>query len=400
MKFKVLVVHNAYQQRGGEDAVVDAELELLASHGHSVRLYSRHNDELRGQSAGQVLRQTLWSSRTVRELAQLLRNDRPDVVHVHNTLPLVSPSVYWAAAAAGVPVVQTLHNFRLLCPQALLLRDNLPCESCVGKAIPWPGIQHACYRQSRIQTAVVAGTVALHRGLGTWRNKVAAYIALNDFARDKFIQGGVPAERLHVKPNFIDLPAPIECAREHALFVGRLSEEKGIRTLVATAARLPAGARLRVIGDGPLRPLVAGAPGIDYLGSQPQDQVHDWMRRSGALVLPSICYENFPRTLVEAFACGLPVLSSRLGAMPGIIQEGVTGWLETPGDADAFAARLAHILSQVQASRAVGRAARLDYEARFTGPRNVQMLSDIYGSALSRSGLAIGTVGTVGKRQE
>jgi glycosyltransferase involved in cell wall biosynthesis len=227
---RVLLVHNAYQQRGGEDAVVEAEAALLREHGHEVTLYTRHNDEVQGSSRLALARDTLWSPRTGRDLQALIGQHRPDVVHVHNSFPLVSPSVYWAAARAGLPVVQTLHNFRLLCPQALLLREGRICEDCVGR-VPWRAVQHGCYRGSAVQSAAVAGMLQLHRGLGTWQRKVTLYIALNAFCRDKFIEGGLPAERIRIKPNFIDLPAPAPQPREGFLFVGRFSLEKGLAVL-------------------------------------------------------------------------------------------------------------------------------------------------------------------------
>ena len=178
--YPVLVVHNAYQQRGGDDAVVAAEVDLLRRHGHTVHTYFRHNDEVKGSSRAALAAGTLWSRSAYRDVAELIRKHQPRVMHVHNTLPLISPAVYWAAARAGVPVVQTLHNFRLVCPQALMLREQRVCEDCVGR-IPWRAVVHSCYRESAVQSAVVAGMLQTHRWLGTWRTRVARYVALNDF---------------------------------------------------------------------------------------------------------------------------------------------------------------------------------------------------------------------------
>ncbi len=377
---RVLLVHNAYQQRGGEDAVVEAEAALLREHGHEVTLYSRHNDEVQGASRLALARDTLWSPRTGRDLEALFGQHRPDVVHVHNSFPLVSPSVYWAAARAGVPVVQTLHNFRLLCPQALLLREGRICEDCVGR-VPWRAVQHGCYRGSAVQSAAVAGMLQLHRGLGTWQRKVTLYIALNAFCRDKFIEGGLPADRIRIKPNFVDLPAPALQPREGFLFVGRFSQEKGLGVLAQALAQAPPGTAVHAAGSGPDAALLDGAPGVHLLGPLQPEAVYAQMARRRALVLPSIWYENFPRTLVEAFANGLPVIASRLGAMATLVEDGVTGPLFNPGDATDLAAKLAWADAHPAEMQRMGERARRLYEVELTGLANLQQLRAIYREA-------------------
>src|SRR5450830_1369347 len=227
---RILFIHNAYQHRGGEDSVVKAEIDLLRSHGHVVEIYGRHNDEIAAIPRLSLAGQTLWSGITVDDVARLINSFNPDVIHVHNTFPLISPSLYWAANRARLPIIQTLHNFRLLCPQAMFLRESKVCEDCLGK-VPWRGVVRGCYRGSPAQSLVLASMVTLHRVIGTWRNKVTRYIALNEFCRQKFIEGGLPAERIVVKPNFVDSPASVEASREGFLFVGRLSVEKGLSTL-------------------------------------------------------------------------------------------------------------------------------------------------------------------------
>jgi glycosyltransferase involved in cell wall biosynthesis len=377
---KILLAHNAYQQRGGEDAVVDSEVALLRQHGHEVRLLQRHNDEVALMGRAALAAQTLWSRRTGRELQALFGGWLPDVVHVHNSFPLLSPSLYWACARAGVPVVQTLHNFRLACPQAMFLREGRVCEDCLGR-LPLPAVRHACYRGSRAQTAVLVGMLTLHRALGTWQNKVTAYIALNEFCKRKFVQMGLPERRIVVKPNFVDAPALKHGARSGLLFVGRLSEEKGVRSLLAAAARLPAGQRVRVAGSGPLADLLQGAPGIEILGALSPAQVAYEMGRAAALVLPSIWYENFPRTLVEAFSAGLPVIASRIGALAELVTEGETGLLFEPGDAAALADRMRWALDHAPQIAVMGARARDVYEAQFAPERNLQMLLAIYQQA-------------------
>lgn len=380
---KVLVVHNRYQQAGGEDAVVDAEVALLQSRGVDVRRYERHNDDIQHISRASAAVQAYWSGRTVRELSELFAQWRPDVIHVHNTLSLVSPSVYWVADRMGVPVVQTLHNFRLLCPQGMLLRDGQVCEQCVGKPVAWPSVVHACYRESAVQSAVLAGLVAGHRALGTYSNKVARFIALNDFCRAKFVEGGLPADKLVVKPNFVDLPVSDQSAdRAGGLFVGRLSHEKGVETL-AQAKRLNPALPVKVIGSGPLGDDVLAAFGTELLGFLPLAEIVEHMRRAAFLVLPSICYENFPRTVVEAFACGLPVIASRMGSMAVLVKEGETGLLFNPGDAQDLLTKVKWAQAHPAEMVRMGRNARRQYEHEFNAEVNFDLLMAIYREAIA-----------------
>lgn len=382
---RVLVVHNAYQHRGGEDMVVESEIALLRAHGHAVETYTRSNDEVVGMSTLSLARQTLWSGRTSRDVAELIGDFRPDVIHAHNTLPLISPSLYWAAQRAGVPVVQTLHNFRLMCLNGLFLREGRVCEDCMGR-VPWRGVARGCYRDSRAASGVLAGMLTLHRGLGTYRHKAARYIALNEFCRGKFIEGGLPAERVVVKPNFVDwgegpLP-PGEGIGSGLLFVGRLSVEKGVAVLAGAMALSP-GAQVRVAGEGPQAGLLDGVAGVTRLGSLPGEAVRREMRRAMALVVPSIWYENFPRTIVEAFACGLPVIASRIGALAELVRDGQTGLLFEPGNPRDLADKMAWALAHPAQMAAMGGNARAQYEAEFSAEVNYRRLVEIYDGVLA-----------------
>jgi glycosyltransferase involved in cell wall biosynthesis len=381
MSLRVLFAHNTYQYRGGEDSVVEAELELLRRHGHDVEIYTRHNDAIDALSRPALARQTLWSSRSVIEMGRLVKAFKPDVIHVHNTFPLISPSIYWAAARAGVPVVQTLHNFRLLCPQAMLLRDGQVCEDCLGH-VPWRGVLHACYRGSVAQSGALAVMLMLHRGIGTFRKKITSYIALNDFCRDVFVRGGLPADRIRVKPNFVDIPPPPPAIRAGFLYVGRLSSEKGIKILADALIRL-AGAKCEIIGTGPEEVVMRDALGVHLAGWQEADYIVGRMRTACALVMPSLWYENFPRILVEAFACGLPVIASRLGAMATLIHDGETGLLFKPGNVADLAEKMRWALDNPEAMQSMGEAARATYEAKYTPERNYEILMEIYQEAIA-----------------
>ncbi len=381
---RVLVAHNAYRQRGGEDMVVEAEVALLRAAGHEVHLLQRHNDEIVAAGRLGTALQTLWSRRTGADFRRLVATHRPDVVHVHNSFPQLSPSLHWASAAAGVPLVQTLHNFRLLCPQAMFLREGRVCEDCMNR-LPWPAVRHACYRESRAQTAVLAGMLTLHRGLGTWAHKVSRYIALNEFCRRKFIEGGLPAERVVVKPNFVEAPLLVAQPRSGFLFVGRLSPEKGVAVLAQAWRRWNAEASLVVAGSGPEAERLEGLCGARLLGVLPLTEVQALMQRATALVLPSLCYESFPRTLVEAMAAGLPLIASRIGALADLVTEGETGLLFEPGNADDLARVLAWAQAHPAEMARLGLRGRQVYEERYTPERNLAQLLAIYAEAGART---------------
>ncbi len=399
---KVLIAHNIYQQRAGEEAVVAAETRLLREHGHDVVCYERSNDELQERSQLgriEVAIGTVWSSRSVRELADLLKRERPLIAHFHNTFPLISPSAYYACGRAGVAVVQTLHNYRLLCPGAKLLRDGAVCEACLGHGIAWRGVVHGCYRQSRAATAAAAAMLAAHRAIGSWRTRVHAYIALSEFARQKFIAGGLPAHRIAVKPNFVESGPPQRKPANYALFVGRLSEEKGPHLLVAAWRSLQARIPLRIVGDGPLLETLAreidgmSMAHVELLGRRTSDEVRTLMDGARFMVFPSLWYESAPMTIIEAFSRGLPVVTSRLGSMAEFVEDGATGLHFEPGDAADVAAKVEWAWTHPTEMERMGRAARATYESRYLPSKNYEMLMDIYRGALmhnSRKKVAAG----------
>ncbi len=382
---RILLIHNRYQTRGGEDVVVDAEAELLRGHGHEVEQYLESNDAIPGIHRLTLLARTIWSHPTYKRLRQRIRAFRPQLVHVHNTLPLISPGAYYAAAAEGVPVVQTLHNYRLFCVNAQLTRRARPCEDCVGRAFAWPGIWHACYRDDRAASAAVAGMLAAHHALATWRRKVDAYIALSKFSRDKFVAAGFPAARIFVKPNFAVEPKWEEAPggpREGALFVGRSAEEKGLLVLLEAWRGLEAP--LEIVGTGPLLDRVRreAPPSARVRGRISDDALARAMRRAAFLVMPSTVYEGFPMVVAEAYAAGLPIIASRLGAMEELVEDGRTGLHFEPGDPRDLAAKVRRAVSRPQETRRMGVNARRRYEERYTPEASYGRLLAIYAGAV------------------
>jgi glycosyltransferase involved in cell wall biosynthesis len=337
-------------------------------------------------SRPRLARATLWNRAAYRDLRDLIRRERPHVAHFHNTFPLISPAAYHAARAEGLPVVQTLHNYRLLCPNALFYRDNRVCEDCMGKLIPWPGVLHACYRESRASSGVVAAMLAAHRAIGTWTSVVDLYIALTEFARQKFIQGGLPAGKIVTKPNFIyPDPGPGEGRGKYLLFVGRLSREKGVDTMLSAWESLKGQAYLKILGDGPLAPAVARATErdgrVEWLGRQPRDRVLALMKDAQALLFPSVWYEGFPAVIVESYAVGLPVIASDLGSMSSLIEHGRTGYHFRHGDPRALAEQVERTITHPQEIEGMRAGARAEYEAGYTAERNYRMLIEIYQTA-------------------
>ena len=353
---KILQCHNFYQQPGGEDQVFHDEAHLLRSHGHEVIQFTRHNDAIRDMPSWQLAVRTVWNRQTLAELGETIRRERPALVHFTNTFPLLSPSAYFAARREGVKVVQSLHNYRLLCPNALFLRDGKACEACLGKLLAWPSVRHACYRNDRKATAAVAGMLAFHRALGTWNRAVDLYLALTEFGKRKFIQGGLPADKIAVKPNFAPSdPGPGKGIGGYAIFVGRLSAEKGIETLLASWTKSPPDLPLMIVGEGPLadrvREAMAVNPRIQWLGQQPSQHVIELIGAAMMLVLPSITYEGFPKTIVEAFSRGTPVVASNFGAMSELVDPNRTGLLFAPGDSKALSESVTGLGGNIEMQR-------------------------------------------------
>lgn len=378
----ILQIHTRYQQSGGEDTVVAAEANLLEQAGHTVRLFEAKNTG--GLAGASQLVASPWNPRSAHRLAASIQVERPDVAHIHNTWFAMSPSVVRGLRAAGVPTVMTLHNYRLVCANALLLRDGRPCELCVAGS-PRQAIRYGCYR-SRPESAVAAGAIALAAKTDVWGKNVDVFLALTDFMKTIMVRAGLPAEKVVVKPNFTPDPGPrIQAADQSdtVVFVGRLSEEKGAhRLLEAWSAAPPSNLRLKIVGDGPLRSMLeAEAPSsVEFLGSIPHAEVPVLLRSARAMVFPSTWYEGLPMTIIEAFASGLPVLANNLGAMASVVKPLGERWLVPATDTTNVDPWI-DALTRLSDSSAIGAAsaqARAAYEASYTPEANLTALTGAY----------------------
>jgi len=379
---RVLQIHNRYRQHGGEDQVVAAEATLLRSNGHEVEQFSVDNPESPVATAA-ALAQAPWNRKSSTEVGETIQAYQPDVVHVHNTWFQLSPAVV-AVAHQLAPVVMTVHNYRLMCSNAQLLRDDRPCRLCLDGSL-WNGVIHSCYRDP-VSSSLAALTIATGRKR-VWRSEVDRYLALSDLASGLLIEIGIRRERIAVKDNFVPDPGPRRQPAESSqvvLFVGRLSPEKGVRQLLDNRALLAdAGLTLRVAGDGPLQGLVAPLLGANYLGRLTSEQLGAEMLGARALVMPSIWYEGQPRTALEAFAGGLPVAGSSLGAIGELLRAQPGSWTFDPhGDWSTAVATLRSDPSIREASIA----ARKLWERRFGPERAVDNLENAYTQAIEEHG--------------
>lgn len=416
---KIIQVHNYYQQAGGEDAVVEAERAMLERDGNIVIPYYRSNDDISASgnkliAISQLLKasvNTLWNHQTYREFRKLLQKEKPDVVHCHNTFPLISPSLYYACAKEKIPVVQTIHNFRLACASPFFYRDGKICEQCVGKTFPYPAIRYRCYRRSFAGSAVWTCMIFLHRVLGTYRRKIDGYIALMDFVKDKLIKCGLPRDKIKVKPNFIQRTEDrgqkpekpqtsdfkLQASQNYALFVGRLSPEKGCDVLLRawsiftsnvkppTSNPVTLPPQLLIVGDGPERAALetlssdtCPPSSVTFLGQQPKESVLSLMRDAQFLVFPSVWYETFGLTVLEAGLCNTPAIISAPTTTSGMIQDGRSGLLYELGNTIALAEKIEWAFLHPAEMQKMGDAAHADFENHYSEEVNYRQLMDIY----------------------
>jgi glycosyltransferase involved in cell wall biosynthesis len=382
---KILIAHNRYQQRGGEDTVCESERRLLTAAGHDVRTLIVSNDSIASfRDKVLTMIRTVANPTGVANISRAIREFQPNIVHVHNFFPLLSPALYRACHSLEVPVVQTLHNYRTICANGQLLRNGKPCHLCAQGSPVW-GVVHRCYRGSVLGSAAVARMIYVHRKRRTWSTDVDRFIALSEFARRLFVKTGFPQDRIDVKSNFVEDPGipSQETPRRGVLFVGRLSPEKGVRCLIEAGA--VHNVNLRIAGDGPERNALEQAAyrNVTFLGQLSREGVLKEMRSAAAVVLPSIWYEGFPMVILEAFAHETPVIASRIGGIPEFIEDGVTGFLVPPATPSVLAQRLRQTVQEPALFRKLGHAGRQAFLTRYTPQVNLGALETIYSRAIT-----------------
>ena len=395
---RILLVHNFYRSSipSGENIVFRAESQLLRDHGYEVEEFTRSNDEeldapLRTRAEAALLMP--WNPRSAGRMREALARFRPDVVHVHNTFPLLSPSVVAECGRSGIPVVCTLHNYRLFCAATVALRNDRVCTVCIDRKSSAPALLYGCYNGSRLKTLPLALTIAVHRRRGTWQNNVRTFLALSEHHRERLIAAGLPGERIEVKPNFAPPPnriLPWQQREQLALFVGRLSPEKGCETLINAWLRWgDAAPSLEIIGDGPDRNRLeelarTGIPGkIRFLGRVPSEAVRERLCLARLVIQPALWLETFGMTVIEAYSYGVPVIASRIGSLASLVRDTETGFLFEPGNVSELTSTLVRCWADQQRMEQMGQKGREHYELRYSPFANLQLLRKIYDRAIA-----------------
>ncbi len=389
---KIAVVHNTYQWPGGEDVIVAQERDVLRSAGHQVIEYRRSNREVVSTDLIHQIKlaqKVVWSNDTFQEFRVLLQREKPDIVHVHNTFVMISPSIYWACAEENVPVVQSLHNFRLFCPASNFLRNGKICEECTEHSL-LRSVAYGCYHNSRFATGAAALMLATHRWAGTWADKIDCYIAVSQFARKKFERGGLPSEKIVVKPHFVyPDPGPRSSPGTYAVFVGRFTSEKGLPLLLDAWRQVNTSVPLVIVGDGPLRETLearaaqSGGSRVIFRGHLSREETLATIKGAKVLVCASECYEQGPATILEAYACGVPVIAPALGPIDEVVQDKQTGLLFRAGDGAHLAQQVTWALSHEEQLQSMGTRARARFESTYSGAKNYARLMEIYERVLA-----------------
>jgi len=385
---KVMLVHNYYKQAGGEDNVVAAEENNLKENGIDVVSNYKYNSNI--NTLGEKVKTAFnlcYSSSAKADFSKSLKIEKPDVVHVHNFFPLFTPSIYDACIDNNIPVVQTIHNFRLICASALLYRKNSVCERCLSGSI-YQSVLRRCYKNSYISSLALAHMISYHKKRNTWGKKVSKIIALTNFAKDKLIEGGIEKQNLMVKPNFVEDPHSGNFHdnfdnRQGLLFVGRMSDEKGVDILLKAVVK--SDYKLTLLGGGPeLNKLKQNyeSEQIQFLGEVSSNEVGNYMSLSQALVVPSKWYEGFPMVILEAYSRGLPVISSNLGSLGDVIKDGKTGLHFNTNDDTDLKCKLDNLMQDKDLNRKLSLNARFEYEKYYSPLKNIKQQLDIYDSVI------------------
>lgn len=381
---KVLQVHNFYQQPGGEETVLQGEAAVLRQNGHTVIQYTCSNHEIEHKGLASKVStglQTIWSRKHLAAITDVLEKQKPDVCHVHNTFPLISPSVFHACDRAKIPVVFTVHNYRLICANGLFLRNDQPCEDCL-KTNMWTGVKHKCYRDSGLATATLAAAMETHHFLDTWNKKVDVIVALTPFQKEKLVAKGIHPDKIVVKPNMVNHAAKASSGTGNGLlFIGRLDHVKGADLLLKIADRFP-DLTINVLGQGPLSKTLSAVANIHCFGHLSQERVMQKIKECRAVILPTRFYEGMPMTIIEAFACGKPVITTNHGAMPSMVTHGETGWLFSFNDFESLADRVKQAIDPLLNLEQIGENCLAQFDSKYSPAVGYQNLIKTYNLAI------------------
>ena len=385
---KILLIHNRYKQKGGEDSVFDAEYELLKKHGNQVEELIFDNNNIQSlKDKVSISFKIVFNHYSKKMLKIVIRRFKPDIIHIHNLFYVASPSILYEASKQNIPVVLTLHNYRLICAGALLLRNAKPCELCIKQVFPVHGIIHRCHNNSFVKTTQIALITNIHKILGTWKNRVQKFIVLTEFSKSIFMQSSlkIDSTKIEVKPNFVQDcgEGEFKSRKSFFLFIGRLSLEKGIKTLLESFDKT--GIKLEIIGDGPLKSMVERHclenETSKYWGFQNKTFIVDKLKNCKALIFPSIWYEGMPITILEAFAAGTPVIASNIGNINTMVKDGYNGFHFATGDPEALKRKIKEAMSNKNL-QIYSKNARISYETHYTPKKNYERLMNIYQNLL------------------
>jgi len=382
---KILIIHNHWLEEGGEDRVVNSEIKLLRNYGHQLVVYIRSNKEFKYLSfIGKIrffLYDIIWSKKSYDEINDIIIKEKPDIAHIHNIFLMITPSVYYALYDNGIPIVHTLHNYRFFCSKGIFYRKGKVCEKCRGNCF-FPSVIHRCFRNSYLLSYFFYRALRTHFKKSTFNKIVDCYIVLSSFSKNKFIKLGLPENKICIKPNFVNIEIDDkEEIQDYSLFVGRLVDYKGIKTLIEVYKQLP-NCKLKIIGGGPLdtylKKVTEKNCNIKLLGQLTHKETIKYIKQTKFVVFPSECYENMPRVIIESFACGVPVVASRLGAMAKMVTEGKTGLHFAPQDISDLISKIRWLYNNPAKIEEMGRQAKKEYQRQYTAEKNYHILMDIY----------------------
>lgn len=387
---KVLQCHNYHKKTGGEDLSVDDEARLLRDRGHEVVQFGVNNTQFGDSGVWFAPWRLLWNRRSLRDVRSLVRSETPDILHVTNTFPLISHSIYYANSGTQVPIVQSVRNYRFGCPVGSFTRQGRICEDCITRRVTWPCVVHRCYKDQYRYSLAAASISTFARCLRIWERRVDAFIALTPIVKEKMVAAGLPVDRIFIKPNLVhDSTEPVASPDNYAIYAGRLDPVKGVRTLLRAWQGVSRSLRLVIVGQGELedevRQQCAADPRIEWRGQMDPAQVLELIRHAQLVIFPSEWYETFGRTILEAFSRGVPVVASRLGAMAQLVEHGTDGFFFTPGNSDELASAVNRYLAMdTHAQQEMRFNARRAYVRMGTPEANYQILMDVYRAAIAR----------------